>query len=597
MAFVDFTVIFYCSNSHILFVDGGVTHTCLSSKGDIVVISRMSVIKAWFVSNGHPLFEIRGHDELAPISICVYQGEEVLAVYKSNTLLLIELENGGLIKQYVTATSKYVNQFSKVFLTSLGGLCLLIHKDDATNMEGHSLLVESFHISSRDKHEIFRLKTENDILWLDVVISNQLLVTYVGVDEKLHKRRPTSRPSVASTRQKMTLELWDMKSMKPVSQLSAADDSVRCSCVTPRRDEIIMLCNLSFVETASEYLCFVKIYSVADGKSFKLPLSFPSGIVSMCGLGFNCIITASADKIIRVWNLERNFDADSRARKQSEHGIVRGKALNGSTESEASGVHTNDAITMVSKSSSNVEIGHNTTAVISERPVSVVDKSDVSLHVKCEEENTLVQINEADKSSNLTENDEAKTRPNKSNDEADTRRNKTSWKKVKNFPIGRNFLKLRYSTLSSALQSCDIDSGESLEDLQVVYCHNDLIVYLARRMVDSVYGVVAWKLTTDVKMRISELQNPDACIVNGCKTDYFVIVSNNLLSVYDFNTGEFVRCKETHVDNHGTERLSTLTNDRILINEAGRRTLRVLNVPRLDLVKSISYEDGIVVVR
>ena len=109
---------------------------------------------------------------------------------------------------------------------------------------------------------------------------------------------------------------------------------------------------------------------------------------------------------------------------------------------------------------------------------------------------------------------------------------------------GKIASKFRIVNNEIGIRVSDIDSGETLEDLQVIYCHEDMIVYLARRMVDSVYGVVAWSLSTDVKMRISELQNPDACIVKTDVADYLVIVSSSIISVYNCSTGEFVRCKE-----------------------------------------------------
>ena len=562
----------------------------MSKKGDIIVVSRLGVIKAWLVSNGQAVFEIRGHDDLAPISICVYENEEALAVYRLGSLQILELENGEILKQYSTTIKKYASETSKIFLSAFEGLCLIVHKDEVTDAKEHSLLVETFHISSHDKHEIFRLKTENDILSLDVMMSNQLLVTYVGLGVDLDKnRKPASRPSVTSTWQKMSLELWDMKSMKPTSQLTTVDDSVRCSCVTPRRNEVIMLCNMSFIETASEYLCFVKVYSLADGKSFKLPLSFPSGILSLCGLGFSCLISASADKIIRVWDLERALEMAPRMGNQKETDIGSGESLSEEPEKEANGgVNGCEGKVLLKPSSSlsseDVALQAVALAESEGQSISTVDNGDLSLDTKHKGENAITQISESDKSS-------------KSNVDLRPGLNRNGWKKTKSFPIGKNFLKLRYSTLSTALQRCDIDSGESLEDLQVISCHKDMIVFLARRMVDSVCAVVAWKLSTDVKMRISELHNPDACMIRAGRSDYLVILSSSVISVYNFTTGAFVRCKDVNIDVDGTERLSSLKPLRVLITEAGRRSLKVMDVPSLDVLKSISFEDNTVVVR
>ena len=553
----------------------------------------MGVIKAWYVSNGQPLFEIRDHHELAPISICVFNKTEALVTYASEALQIIELENGDVLKQYATKISHYSNKSSRIFLSSLEGICLVVHKDAVTETE-NSLLVEVFHISSKDKHEIFRVRTENDIMALDIVNPTQILVTYVNLEEDLNKyRKPTARPSVASSWQNMTLELWDMETMKPKTLLTAADESVRCTCITPDRDEIIMLCDTSFLETAAEYLCFVKIYSVADGKSLKLPLSFPSGIISMCGLGFTCLVTASADKIIRVWDLERSSDMVSRARKKSEYVDIGDKMLNSEQKN-------GDEAHVINGLQNDTSMA---TAPLSDPNKQRVEESDTS-ELTTEHLNSNSGVGNSDAlqcvasdKRDVVANDEKESTSLTSNGEVTSRGSRNHWKQAKALPVGKNFLKLRYSTLSTALKSFDIDTGDCLEDFQVIYCHDDIIVYLARRMVDSVYAVVAWKLSSDVKMRVSELKNPDACIVKAGPTYYLVVMAASVISVYNANTGESVKCRQVKIDNHGSERLYSIKKGAVLVIEAGRKSLKVLSVPNLDVVKTICLDENVIAVR
>lgn len=537
----------------------------------------MGVIKSWRVSNGQALFEIRGHSEVAPISMCQWNDIEALVTYRSGTLELIGLDKGEILKQYCTKISHYTNPGSKVFLNSFEGICLLVHKDEVE--EGHyALLVELFHICSKDKHEVFRVKSKNDIMSLDVVVSNQILVTYVGLAEDLNKnRRPSARPSVASSWQKMTLELWDMGTMKPTSLLTTADESVRCTCITPDRDEVIMLCDISFIETAAEYVCFVKIYSVTAGTSLKLPLSFPSGITSVCGLGSTCLITASADKIIRVWDLERSLDIESRPRKTSF--VEHGKIENGSEMNGVNALHENGNIQSSSHIDTSAQRNLGTDAS-NER--YMLNGKGVLQESKYEGTDSADRIDE--------------TKSTSTNVEAGSQRH-PGWKQLTNLPVGKNFLKLRYSTLSTALQKFDIDSGDCLEDLQVICFHDNIIVYLARRMVDSVYAVVAWQLGTDMKMRISELQNPDACIVSTECMNYLVIVSSSVISVYKVNSGEFIRRSSVSTDDHGSERLSSLGSKGVLLIEAGRRRFKILSIPDLTVLYSQCYDENAVIQR
>ena len=577
---------------------GGSTYSCLTTKGDIIIISRAGIIKAWYLSTGHPVLTLEGHNETAPISICELNGKEAFAAYFSETLSIVALDSGVILKQYTTRLKgKYSERPMKVILTSWKENCIVGHKD--LTKESTSLVLEVFCLNSEHKNRLFKIVSEIDIMSLEIVTGSLLLVTYAGMEEDLNKsRRPSARPSLASNWQKMTLELWDMEVMKQKSPLTTEKELVRCAFVTPNRNEVVMLCNSTFIETACEFMAYIKIHSITEKQSLKMPLSYPSTVTAICANSFKCIVTSSLDKIIRVWDLERSLvkeassigdgtieesvKADNVIQKfenfiESKSLDIRSSADNESDKSEAHLTQRNS-----SHQSEASTLTDNAQPPDREQKLEVAAISKKSSTSLSEHHAHVIQTN------------------GQNNDMVSERKisfySEGGKKPLTSFPVGRKFLKLRYSNLSSAVQTLAEESGSSLEDLIVCCCYGKLMVYFARRVSDSVFSAIVWNLCTDVRIRVSELQNPEACIT-GKENEHLVILSSGVLSVYKSSTGEFVRCKPADMEAASSERLVSVVNGNVLVIGIVRKDVNVYSAPGLDQFKCISVGGNEMIVR
>ena len=561
---------------------GGSTYSCLATKGDIIIISRAGIIKAWYLSTGQPVLTLEGHDETAPISICELNGKEAFAAYFSETLSIVALDSGVILKQFTTRLKgKYFERPMKVILTSWKENCIVGHKD--LTKESTSLVLEVFCLNSEHKNRLFKIVSEIDIMSLEIVTGSLLLVTYAGMEEDLNKsRRPSARPSLASNWQKMTLELWDMEVMKQKSPLTTEKEFVRCAFVTPNRNEVVMLCNSTFIETACEFMAYIKIHSIAEKQSLKMPLSYPSTVTAICANSFKCIVTSSLDKIIRVWDLERSLvketssigdgtieesvKADNVIQKfenyiESKSLDIKSDADNESEKSEAYLIKKTQAPDREQKAA----------AISKKAPTSLSEHHAHVIQTNGQNNNTVSERN-------ISFNSEGGKKP------------------LTSFPVGRKFLKLRYSNLSSAVQTLAEESGSSLEDLIVCCCYDKLMVYFARRVSDSVFSAIVWNLCTDVRIRVCELQNPEACIT-GKENEHLVILSSGVLSVYKSSTGEFVRCKPADMEAASSERLVSVVNGNVLVIGMVRKDVKVYSAPGLDQFKCINVCGNEMIVR
>ncbi|XP_065054750.1 NACHT domain- and WD repeat-containing protein 1-like isoform X2 [Rhopilema esculentum] len=610
------------------FPDGGVTYSCLTAKGEILIISRFGIIKAWLLSTGQTLLDIKGHDETSPISTCLFNGQEALAAFYSETLTIINLENGEILKEYTTKLQDCSEKPTKIMLSSWNEKCLVVHKD-LIKEEQFSMLLELFDISPELKHDLFRIKVDHDIMSLEIVSCNQILVTSAVLEDGLNtSRRPSARPSVASNWQKMSLELWDIRTMKMKTTLASENEFVRCSCITPDRNEVILLCNTNFIETACEFMGFIKIHSVVDGSSVKMPLSYPSSITSVCGTGFRCIVTASLDKIIRVWDLERSLDKNTDARKISSqsaahtvcwvgNAVGEGKAEERNEEAEqylsanetSSAMHWKTEVTKFDSNDKdgdkqeNVNTDENRAKQHQEKQQEKHEQKQKQQQHEKQQQNEQQQQVHAQQQQQQQHEKSIPVQMDTSQSygvQNDTKERRISrnvgWEHVNSFPVGKKFLKLRYSNLSSAVHSLVVESGSSLEDLQIATCHDKILVYFARRIIDSVFSAIVWNLKTDVKVRVSGLQNPEAVICK-CDTYYVVVLSSSVLTLYNANSGEFVKSIAVDVDDKGSERLASISNDIVVLVEKGRRSMKVFSLPSLKLVKSVSVGETEVIAR
>ena len=289
--------------AHIFLLLGeGKTFVCQSE--DTVIISRAGMLKSWHMSTGQPIISMEDHQEIAPIALCEHKSKSALATFISGKLFIIDIKTGKIPREY---HDNYIRSTDGktdfTYLAAWKSKILLAHK--AMKHSSVILTMEVVDLGVKNHKNVWRIKTSTNIQSVEILQDHQVLIAYSGsTDNHIEMKRP----SVASNWTQMNLELWSFRTMKPAGKLTDDEDQVRCSCVNANRDKVIIFCNSTFVELACEFRAVVKIYSVFEKAWESFRLHYPSTITVIGGLGANCLVTSSLDKIIRVWDLCSSSD-------------------------------------------------------------------------------------------------------------------------------------------------------------------------------------------------------------------------------------------------------------------------------------------------
>eukprot|EP00794_Sanderia_malayensis_P012962 gene12962-14292_t len=604
---------------------GGSTYSCLSKDGSTLVISKTGLIKSWSTLTGQLLFSMDDHDEAAPISICTVNLNEALVCYIGETLKILDLQSGKILTEYHTKlTQKQCDRPLKHMLTSWKTKCIVTHKDmfSKSSSQDNSTIIEALDANVKHSHKVFQVKSINDIMSIEIIVQDQLLVTYAGIEEDLNKnRRPSARPSVATSWQKMSLEIWDMATMMPTGQLTSQEEMVRCSCVAPDRRKIIMLCNSSFVESACEFKAAIKIYSVVEKESLKLSLNYPSSVIAICGIRLNCIITSSLDKIIRVWDLERSLDTAERL-----------KEIYGRSDDDSAADLSNEVLELLESpraagenSSVKFRVGHGETnsreTVEEARPGNGIHDAGPTRNGNeaCEEtpqasnsqrasDNSVANSlhDSTATSSNLASNNVFHLQDDSIREEMPEQRlrlpsegssgiglcpgSPANQIKRPSLPVGKNYMKLSFHDISKAVDPILQDAdGVDVEDIQVESCLGNIVVFYARRLTDCVHAAIIWNLDSDLRLRISGLHNPEACIAGGEDgSPLLVVLSSSTLSIYRACNGDLLRSVNVNVNCEASNRLVFLGDDKAAVIDNGRRMAKIYSIPSLENIKTIT---------
>ena len=150
-----------------------------------------------------------------------------------------------------------------------------------------------------------------------VQISSNHTVHFIGVTENgmmllaLSEGAPDLRKGSAVQTTFFTLELWDIKKKILARKLADPSDKVRCYALSTNKAKALTLGNSRFMASANVFRAEIKVFDLFSGEITERMLTYPSTINLMEFIDSNHVITASRDKIVRLWDLERHIPSSS----------------------------------------------------------------------------------------------------------------------------------------------------------------------------------------------------------------------------------------------------------------------------------------------
>lgn len=280
-----------------------VWYVVLSPDNSLVVTSRIGSLSAWRLSNGQRVFSVK-HEYRTAAPICVLEKEKtaLLATIISTKIKFHDLHTGRLMLE--TQDSKLPQHGAM-----RAPLCLC-------PLEDHSVLYASGDKLSPASWIRKANVYTNEVLEL-IKISSNHTVHYIGVTNSgmvllaLSEGAPNMRKGSAVQTTFFTLELWDIKNNVLVRRLADPSNKVRCYALSADKSKALTLGNSRFLASANVFQAEIKVFDLATEDITERTFAYPSSIHLMVFIDPNHVITASRDKIVRLWDLDRHFPSNS----------------------------------------------------------------------------------------------------------------------------------------------------------------------------------------------------------------------------------------------------------------------------------------------
>lgn len=269
-----------------------------------VVTSKPGSISAWRLSTGQRVFLFEKLTVVAPI--CVFKGYNtvVLVTIFNQHIKLFDLHTGNQIKEI------YDDMLPKESATSLPViLCSL----DDHNVLYTSRGTLSGVASSRSWIRAANLDTGK--VEVKMQIGPGFTVQFIGVTAfdtlllVMREGEPDSRKGSAVQTKFFILELWNVSKKVLIRKLVDLSEKVRCYALSSDKSKALTLGNSRFLPNANVFRAELKVFDLESGDITAQMLTYPSTIHLVEFVDFNHVITASRDKIVRLWDLERNVSS------------------------------------------------------------------------------------------------------------------------------------------------------------------------------------------------------------------------------------------------------------------------------------------------
>lgn len=278
----------------------------ISPDNSTVATSQTGSISAWRLCNGQRVFSVEEHRVTAPI--CVFEKENtvLLATIINQNVKLYNLQTGHLIQEiYDSKLQKHNAMSTPLFVCPLEDHSVLYSgRDNLSSVTSSSGWIRAAHLDTGEVVEKLQVNPNNMVHFIGVTQPDMLLLV-------LSEGAPDLRKGSAVQTKFFTLELWDITKKILVRKLADLSDKVRCYALSSNKSKALTLGNSRFLSNANVFRAEVKVFDLKSGDVIERMLTYPSTIHLMEFIDSNHVITASRDKIVRLWDLERNVASPS----------------------------------------------------------------------------------------------------------------------------------------------------------------------------------------------------------------------------------------------------------------------------------------------
>ncbi|XP_068711765.1 NACHT domain- and WD repeat-containing protein 1-like isoform X2 [Montipora foliosa] len=271
----------------------------ISPDNSLLVVSGSSAISVWRLSNGQRVFSVSQEHMPTAAPICVLE--------KENTALLGTIQD-SCIKFFDLQTGRITLEITDSNLVTSGGnsspLCLCSMVDQTvlyasrSNLASAAGWVRQANLNTKEVRDVVQVSAGHFVHFMGVTKTAMLLLA-------LSEGSPNSRRGSAVQTTFFTLELWDLNTNVLVRILVDPSSKVRCYALSMDNSKALTLGNPRFLASANVFQAEIKIFDLISGEVTQWILMYPSSIHLIQFIDTNHVLSASRDKIVRLWDLDR----------------------------------------------------------------------------------------------------------------------------------------------------------------------------------------------------------------------------------------------------------------------------------------------------